>query len=81
MSVSNQEIGKSLRHKIITQTQRRYLVNKITAITTSIASSPWWFFPGLDVARECFTCYLIGQLATLPLFFAIAVGIAYLMGD
>jgi len=56
-------------------------VNKITTITTSIASSPWWFFPGLDVARECFTCYLIGQLWTLPLFFAIAVAIAYLMGD
>jgi len=56
-------------------------VNKITAITTSIASSPWWFFPGLDVAKECFMCYLAGQFISFPLFMLIAIGVAYLMGD
>jgi len=56
-------------------------MNRITAVSTALASTPWWFFPGLDVARECFTCYLIGQLISAPAAFLVAIGVAYLMGD
>lgn len=56
-------------------------MNKMTAVTTALATTPWWFFPGLDVARECFTCYLIGQLFSVPVFMLVAIGLTKLMGD
>tara|TARA_B100001564_G_scaffold354224_1_gene364454 strand:- start:89 stop:268 length:180 start_codon:yes stop_codon:yes gene_type:complete len=49
---------------------------KITIANSVVMAAPWWFFPGLEVARECFTCYLIGQLFTVPLFLLVAIGVA-----
>jgi len=57
------------------------LMIKTTIANSVVMDAPWWFFPGLEVARECFTCYLIGQLISAPAAFLVAIGVAYLMGD
>ena len=54
---------------------------KITIANSVVMAAPWWFFPGIEVARECFSCYLIGQLISAPTFLPVAIGVAYLMGD
>tara|TARA_Y100000748_G_scaffold303925_1_gene310845 strand:+ start:1356 stop:1526 length:171 start_codon:yes stop_codon:yes gene_type:complete len=54
---------------------------KITIANSVVMAAPWWFFPGIEVARECFSCYLIGQLISVPAFLPVAIGVAYLMGD
>mgnify|MGYP001423584219 CR=1 FL=1 len=56
-------------------------MDKITAVFTLTASSPWWLFPGLDVMQECFSCWLVGQSITAPLGIAVAFAIAYVIGE
>ncbi len=57
------------------------LMIKTTIANSVVMDAPWWFFPGIEVARECFTCYLIGQLFSVPVALLVAIGVAKLMGD
>jgi len=54
---------------------------KTTIVNSVVMATPWWFFPGIEVARECFSCYLIGQLFSAPVAMLVAIGLAKLMGD
>tara|TARA_B100000902_G_scaffold391382_1_gene441945 strand:- start:105 stop:308 length:204 start_codon:yes stop_codon:yes gene_type:complete len=57
------------------------LMIKTTIVNSVVMATPWWFFPGIEVARECFSCYLIGQLFSAPVAMLVAIGLAKLMGD
>tara|TARA_Y100001970_G_C13926556_1_gene696039 strand:- start:268 stop:441 length:174 start_codon:yes stop_codon:yes gene_type:complete len=56
-------------------------MNEIAIAVTPLLSLPWWFFPGYEVLKECFSCWLFGQILTIPFWIAVAFAVIWLLGE